>query len=358
MKFYNKSLHLARKCHDTGRIAIAFKNIGQVFLEQGKKWDAERYFKSALEYAQEIGDQFLMGKIYNNLGVLFTPDNIERAKDNFMNSLNIKRQIGDDDGVAVILNNMGNLYVRDGELDKALSMFNEALRIWIQMEAPTALVITYLNIGGIYYLKKNFERSIYYTFKGKEIAKEIQYVNGEISAIIHLAQLLIEEGKPRAVHELIIEAEKLNQIYRSEDYRINIALLRSHVAYEEGHFEDGRRYFEKILENVSKITDRNLEKRVEIFGGRLLARQGNYSESQRYFDRARLICEEMDDLVGMVSVRFFEAQLLMLQGDGDRALRLLLRAREMLGDHDARLWSSKIDAALKELQGGESARSE
>jgi diguanylate cyclase (GGDEF)-like protein len=349
MKCYNKSLHLARKCQDTGRIAISFKNIGQVFLEQGKKWDAERYFKSALEYAQEIGDQFLMGKIYNNLGVLFTPDDIERAKENFMNSLAIKRRIGDDDGVAVILNNMGNLYVRDGELDKALSMFNEALRIWIHMEAPTALVVTYLNIGGIYYLKKNFERSIYYTFKAKEIAKEIQYVNGEISAIIHLAQLLIEEKKPQAVHELVEEAESLNRIYDSEDYRINIALLRSHIAFAEDDLEASTGCFEQIIESVSKITDRNLEKRVEIFGGRLLVKKGNFNEAERYFERAQHICEEMDDLVGLVSVHYFKAVLFASMGDGDGAYRLLLRAKEMLGTHGARLWSTKIDTMLKEL---------
>lgn len=347
MKCYNKSLHLARKCQDRGRIAIAFKNIGQVFLDQGKKWDAERYFKSALEYAQEIGDQFLIGKIYNNLGVLFTPDDIERAKENFLNSLNIKRQIGDDDGVAVILNNMGNLYVRNGELDKALSMFNEALRIWIHMEAPTALVITYLNIGGIYYLKKNFERSIYYNFKAKEIAKEIQYVNGEISAIIHLAQLLIEEGKPQAVHELIEEAEKLNQIYQSEDYRINIILLRAHIAFAEGDLDESTRHFEKIIESVSGITDRNLEKRTEIFGGRLLTKRGNFEEAKRYFERARLICEEMGDLVGMVSVRYFEAVRLASMGERDRAHQLLSQAKDMLGDHDARLWAIKIDEMLK-----------
>ena len=351
LKFYNKSLHLARKCQDRKRIAIAFKNIGQVFLEQGKKWDAERYFRSALECAQEISDLFLMGKIYNNLGVLFTPDDIERAKENFMNSLNIKRQIGDDDGVAVILNNMGNLYVRDGELDKALSMFNEALRIWVQMEAPTALVITYLNIGGIYYLKKNFERSFYNTFKAKEIAKEIQYVNGEISAIIHLAQLLIEEGKPQAVHELIEEVEKLNQIYQSEDYRINIALLRSHIAYEEEDLEESARYFEKIIESVSKITDRNLEKRVEIFGGRLLTKQGNFSEAQRYFERARLICEEMDDFVGVVSVLYFKAVLFTSRGDADQAHQLLLQAKDILRKHDARLWAVKVDELLKKLKG-------
>jgi diguanylate cyclase (GGDEF)-like protein len=350
LRFYNRSLNLARRCQDNGRIAIAFKNIGQVFLEQGKKWDAERYFKSALECAQEIGDLFLTGKIYNNLGVLFTPDDIERAKENFMNSLNIKRQIGDDDGVAVILNNMGNLYVRDGELDKALSMFNEALRIWVQMNSPTALVITYLNIGGIYYLQKNFERSLYYTFKAKEIAKEISYVNGEIAAIIHLAQILLEEGKPEGVHELMGEAEELNRTYKSEDYRINIDLLRSHVAFEEGDLETSASCYERIIESVSKIVDRNLEKRVEIFGGRLLARQGNYDEAMRYFERARLICEEMNDLVGVISVLFFKAELFASKAEPVQVRDLLLQAKEVLKRHNARLWSVKVDELLKKFQ--------
>jgi adenylate cyclase len=350
LTFFNKSLHLARKCSNEKRIAVAYKNIGQVFLEQGKKWDAEKYFKQSLTFAQRVGDLFLMGKVYNNLGVNYSADDLEKARENFMNSLDIKRKIGDDDGVAVIFNNIGNLYVRQGELKKALSMFEEALRIWSLMETPPALVVTYLNIGGIYYLEKNFEKSFYYTFMAKELAHKIHYVNGEIASIIHLAQILINEEKASLVHELIGELEKLNEIYRSDDYDINIALLRANISFDNAEIGEAEKFYNYIIENVSKIRDKNLEKRVEIFGGRLLAKQGNFKEALRYLDRAMKLCEATQDTFGVVSVLYFSALLFHEEREEETAQKRLLRAKEILSKHSSRLWAIKVNALLREVE--------
>ncbi|TET25074.1 MAG: tetratricopeptide repeat protein, partial [Candidatus Cloacimonadota bacterium] len=350
LKNYNRSLHFARKCFDQRRIAIAHKSIGQIFLEQGRKWDAEKFFKLSLEFAQKVGDLFLTGKVHNNLGVLFMPHDTEKARGHFMSSLRIKRRIGDEDGVAVIFNNIGNLYVREGELAKGLSMFQEALRIWLLMEVQPSLAVTYLNIGGVYYLHKDFEKSFYNTFKGKEIAQSIKFVSGEIAGITNLAQILLEEGKGKGVLELLMEAEKLNTIYKSDDCIINIALLRSQVAFENGDITESKQQYEYIVENVSKIVDRNLEKRVEIFGGRLLIHQEEFEEAMRYFERAMMICELTGDVFCMVTVLYYKAVLNVRKKETGDAKQLLLLAKEMLTRHDAKLLSSKVNSLLREIE--------
>jgi len=351
LKFYNKSLSIARKCADEGSVAVAYKNIGRVFLEQGKKRDAERFFKTSLESAQKIGDIHLMGKLYNNIGIIFAYENPEKARENYMRSLDMAKRIGDDDMVATIFNNIADLYMRKGELRKALSMFEEALRIWELIGTVPSIALIYLNMGEIYFLEKNFEKSFYYLFMAKELSKEMKYVHLGISAIIYLSRLLIEQGKEKMVYELIEDAEELNKIYKSADYAIHLKFLRAILAFERDDIDEAKKYYEYIIEKMSEIGDRELEKEVEVFGGRLFTKTGKYSEAMRYFERAERICEGTGNIIWLVPILFYEAVLLQKEGEAKKASESLLKAKKLLGTSSAKLWIDKVDGLIREIEG-------
>jgi len=348
-KFYNKSLDIAKKCSNEDRVAIAYKNIGRVFLEKGKKGDAERFFRISLGSAEKVGNLYLMWKVYNDIGVLLASDDPEESLQNYLKSLDITKRIGDDNGVAIIFNNIGNLYLRSGEIEKALPMFREALRIWKLIGMMSGMVIIYLNLGKIYFLSKNFEKSFYYLFEAKDISNKIGYVNGEISSIIHLSYQLIENERMKAVNELLDEAEKLNEIYQSDDYAININLQRARFCLAKGDINGAKKHYDYIVENISKIGDRDLEEEVEVFSGRFSMALGKFTEAMKYFERALNICDVTGYKLGLIPIFYYEALLLRKEGEIKKAESLLKKAKQMLENSNVKVWFARVDELLKEI---------
>ena len=349
VKFYNKSLDLARKCSDEARIAIAHRNIGKVLIEQGKKNEAEKFFLTALNVAEKINDKYLIGKLYNNIGFIFSTKDVEKAKEYYMKSLEVTKLIGDEDGLASIFSNIGHLYLRGGEINKALNMFEEALRIWQLIGMVSSIARTYLDVGRVYFYRKNFEKSFYYFFKAKEISQNTDFVNGELSAILHLCELLLEEGKKGAVYELLKEAEKLNVTYKSLNYEVGIKLIKAELAYESGSKEEAGVYYNDIIEKFSEISSKELEVKVDIFSSKFLLSKGKFNESLRYLQRAFVVSDEMGDKFSQILVMFYKAIVFREMGNLNESMTLLNEAQNILSNTPVRLLKDKVDILTKEI---------
>ncbi len=350
LKFFNGSLALAKKCGLENRIATAYKNIGRVCLEQGKVKDAERFLKIALESAERIGDYYLEVMIYNDLGIVFASENVDRAREYYLKSLNISKRIGDNDGVATIFNNIGDLYLRSIKFEKALNMFEEALRIWENIGKVQAAIIPYLNIGEIFFEQNDFDKALLYIFRAKEKSEEIKYVSGIMHSLFGLSELFFEQGNDEALSEIIEEVQEVNRTYKSRDYAAQILLMQARLALKGNDTKKAEKFYDSISEDMNETEDRSLQRDIEIFGGRLLGRAGRTQEALKYFERAEKHCEKTGDRLGFVSVLYHKAEFLKGKEEFQKAISILQKIRSMLEESSAKLWIEKIERSISEIR--------
>jgi len=143
-------------------MAISYGNIGNVYALQGNLKEALVNQFLDLKIAQEIDNKKLIGNAYNNIGIIYyKQNNIPEALKNFSLALEMKKKIGNKSGMASSFSNIGAIYLQYANSfpinkkehksykDSAKNNFNEAIKIYNDLNIAEGLIAGYINIAQI-----------------------------------------------------------------------------------------------------------------------------------------------------------------------------------------------------------------
>ncbi|MBI1341738.1 MAG: tetratricopeptide repeat protein [Terrimonas sp.] len=174
--------------------AYALKNIGITYYFQGKYVETLDYYSQSVKLFEEIGDNVGMANLYSNIGVVYYDQGgEEKALENYLLSLKYSELAGDRYRTLIALNNIGGLYsLKAATYDKALENYLRALPICEELGKTEELGTLAVNIGFIYFDKKDDKNALRYFNKSLEA-----YGNSEnsMNARIALGKLYEREGK-------------------------------------------------------------------------------------------------------------------------------------------------------------------
>lgn len=213
----DQSIKLAQKIKIPILIAAAYANKGTNYWAKGSDSLAREMYLNALSIHESIGNQTGMGRMYNNVGLLYfnkadyyhainyhkkaldiftekkdslaiavTMVNIGvdyqylsdymAALDYYLQSLAIYQKIGDADiygsGLANTLNNIGIIYKNLDQLDSALSYQHKAIAVYDAIQNQRGLAATYGNIAIVHEKLSQPEKSVEYLLKALSINKQ------------------------------------------------------------------------------------------------------------------------------------------------------------------------------------------
>jgi tetratricopeptide (TPR) repeat protein len=121
-------LDLSRACGGRRGEAIALQLIASTATDKGEFDRARHLFEESLVMAREVGDDWLMTVVLNNLGdVELNDGNYERAIELFEESLALGEERGDIDRRARQLTNLGTVSLMLGDGPAAAARFGDAL---------------------------------------------------------------------------------------------------------------------------------------------------------------------------------------------------------------------------------------
>jgi tetratricopeptide (TPR) repeat protein len=205
-------------------------------------------FKLALEHMKRAeslaSDKEDLMHIYNWLGIIYgSMSYLDDAMFYFSRSLSLARHLGNRNMQTSILNNIAVIYQKKGELNKALSYYEEILRL---QTGKREKVASYNNIATIYYKKGNYQKAVEYFQKAIEISERYGYY-----------------------HEASIIKLNLGNTYRKmKDY------------------EKAEKYLLEGLEGVKRVGDKYAEATGYGYIGSLYKNKGDKENAKDYFTRA------------------------------------------------------------------------
>jgi tetratricopeptide (TPR) repeat protein len=197
LNYYLGSLKMAQEMNDQKNIGTCYNNMGILYGEQGNFNEALKNHFASLEIKRQLGDKFGVATAYNNIGLVYYDKIIKggelsKKQDSLLGltlkyqqlSLKMMTELKNKKGIAMLYNNLGNAYMlearnsgdnakQDTLLKKALANHLASLKIKEEMSNKQGIVSSYINIGNVFSIMKQFDKAHQNLQKALQLSIEI-----------------------------------------------------------------------------------------------------------------------------------------------------------------------------------------
>ncbi|MBQ4822428.1 sensor histidine kinase [Aquimarina sp. MMG016] len=290
--FYTKEslTHLNSKKH----LAEAYRIMGSGYRRSGKIDDAIEILFKSLEISEKINYKEMISKVKSDLGILYGNKNeLDKAIQYFEESI---ASAYNDQAIYANYLNIGSIYFFKKDLDNAEKYFIKAFELTPPEKDPKVSATLSLNIGSVLFENKKYNEAIEYYEKSRSIADAYGFKDKSINAIAHEALVIdalgnskkaitmLTEALPKAVEidELAIQKniyENLATVYTNADKHklANTALVEFHKLKDS---INNRKQRKEITELEVKYETAEKEKEILVLKEDQLLKDGEISKQR------------------------------------------------------------------------------
>jgi class 3 adenylate cyclase/tetratricopeptide (TPR) repeat protein len=278
LDYFNQSLAVYEMETDTVGISNLQNNIGSVYQTIGDNPRALEFFINSLRNGEKVEDTLRMGTAYLNIGTVYSRDKntYPEAEENYQRSIDLFEKIGYDIGVAVAninfgelylfqeqprkalpvlrkalngfkeigldpsppLNFMGQAYLKDGQLELARQLYEEALRIAREKNNISEETKALIGLGKTAIENRRYAEGVNHLKKGLELANETK-VGYDLAAIYeNLSEAYVALNDYRNAYAAQREYSSVQDSIRSNDYETQMGNLRVQFGLENAEREN------------------------------------------------------------------------------------------------------------------------
>ncbi|WP_375471292.1 tetratricopeptide repeat protein [uncultured Nostoc sp.] len=311
-----------------GTIARAEKVLGLV-------QEAVAHFHQTLDFCPEEELQDKSATLNNMAQVIADQGDIPKAIALYEQSLEIKEQIGDVQGKATTLNNMALVFAQQGDIPKAIALYEQSLEIQQQIGDVKGKATTLANIAGVIAQQGDIPKAIALWQQDLEISEQIGDVKGKAATLNNMAQVIADQGDiPKAIALWEQSLEIQQQIGDVKDKAATLANMAQVIA-DQGDIAKAIVLWEQSLEIFEQIG--NVQGKATILNNMALviAQQGDIPKAIALWEQDLEISEQIGDVKGKAATLNNMAQVFAQQGDIAKAIALWqqsLEIQQQIGD--------------------------
>jgi signal transduction histidine kinase len=150
-----------KKLTDPYYVVSVFNNMGFLWMQLKDSVQALRYVQKAKQAALDSRDDKLLGNVYVNLGYynyVFRAD-LKAAEECYKQSLRLAQAANDLRGQQTSIHNLGSLMVEQGQPEKAIAYFRQALELKTDSDPYTSVIGGYYALATVYFSLKDYEKA-------------------------------------------------------------------------------------------------------------------------------------------------------------------------------------------------------
>lgn len=162
------------------RLALAYKEYGDLAIIAGDNPKAKIFYKKALIYANQSDSLELPALFNSNYG--YATENNDSLKFYYHKSLSLSKQLNYKEGIFKVYNNLGSYFKNENNADSSLYYYKKADQIKLNNFSQVQYSILYSNLKELYGLEKNNDLYTKFSIKYDSIEKIIK-LNKQIANI-------------------------------------------------------------------------------------------------------------------------------------------------------------------------------
>ncbi len=254
-----------KKIHDSIRLKVNI-TIGEYFNSIGVPDSAEYYAKKALlriklksqrgnSLKETINLQKKTATIYRIIGSGYRiSGKIDKAIEILFKSLEISEKIHYKEMISKVKSDLGILYGNKNELDKAIQFFKESID---HAYNDQAIYANYVNIGSIYFFKKDFDNAEKYFIQAFELMPLEKDPKVSATIALNIGSVLFENKKYIKAINYYEKSKNIADNYGFKDKGLNAIVHKALALDALGNSGKAINTLVKTLPEAKKI--RNLE---------------------------------------------------------------------------------------------------
>ncbi len=248
LSLYGRALALPGR--DRAAEAVMHYGMGKAYHTQGNYSAAYRSYQAALE---KTPSQPLKAAILDSLGVLRAAQgDTDRALEVFRQALALDRKHRRTSAALTTTHNMARVYAVKEEYDTAEQLFTEALEGARGLKDRALEAQIRANLGVMARNRKDYEKALRQFSETLAIFKEIDDRKGCADVMNHAGTCLLKLGKLREAAASFGEARKLQDAIRYHRGRAVALVGLGKVAMKQGELQTAEGYLKTALEAVDK----------------------------------------------------------------------------------------------------------
>jgi CHAT domain-containing protein len=318
--------------------------LGEVNLRQGTlyslQWkleEARASYHTTLDLAVRLNDPFLKIAALGSLGLLATRmERYDESVDWNKQALQLSESVGAKGSLARIEGNIGWSYYKVGDLESALSRYQEADKDDISAGVPERRVTWLINTGEVHYSLGDYPAANEESQKALVLAKTLKDPGSTIDSLQDLALEAIQSRDFAAAQEYLEEARRMEETAPDPARKIYTSLIAGHQASATRSLALAERFYQGVLSDPQ--SPRSLQWEAQASLAQVHARLGKKALAEREFAasistiaKAQRELEHEEFRLSFLSsaIRFYNAYVdfLVAQHRSDDALAIAERSR-------------------------------
>jgi tetratricopeptide (TPR) repeat protein len=234
--------------HEKGALSDEeFAAAKQRILSDGPEEDSGEERELALAKAEQLME---LGHIE------YAEGNYDKALRCFQEALEIAREVGNKSSESFTLGNLGRVYQTQGQYEQAIELHTQAIDIGREIGNKHSESVHLGNLGNVYYSQGQYERAMEIFTQALDIARKIGNKFGEGINLGNLGNVHRAQGQYERAIQLYTQALDIaREIGDKRSKGVTLGNL-GNVYYSQGQYERAMEIFTQALDIAREIGDK------------------------------------------------------------------------------------------------------
>jgi tetratricopeptide (TPR) repeat protein len=252
LTYTREALNLATEIKDQKGMAASNNNLGVAYRNQGALDKALQYYISALKIYEELKSKEGIALTKNNISNIYAmKKDYGQAMHYLEESYNVLVELGDQKRIIGSMNNLGNLYSDIQLYEQAMKYFSQAHQLSVTHKIKFADPLS--NIGNIYFKQGNYQRAIQSYVEALALERETNNRLSILNLVTNLGVAYTKAKQPIPALKYLDEAQTLSAELQAFSSSPSIYKAFAENYYVQGRTKEAYETFVKYDEAREKI---------------------------------------------------------------------------------------------------------
>ena len=287
----------------------------------------------------------------NNIGHVFQiQGNLEKALKYYQQALEINKKIGRKVGESTIIGNMGTVSQIQGHMEKSLKYYQLALKINREIGNKEGMADVFGNMGTVFQIQGNLEKSLKYYHQALKINRGIGNKEGEAINIGNIGVVYRIQGNLKYALKNYHQALEINREIGNKEKEAGIISNIGVIYRIQGNLEKALKYYQQALEIDKKIGFKEGKANDINNIGVICKFQRKPKEALKYYQQALEINRGIGNKEGEAINIYNMGDIYLIQGNPKKALYHYKEALKIYKTLENSTNIKKINKIINELK--------
>jgi tetratricopeptide (TPR) repeat protein len=244
---FREAIILCKNTLEVSRSSQVLNELAYCEQSLGNVDKAEEYYQQATNEDSD-GDEYTKAFSFHCFGMLKQAQGqIEQAIALYQQSLKIWDHIEDSGGKAATLHNMASIYADQGQVDQAIDLYQQSLEITDRIGDVQTKAATLGQMAKIYESQGSVGKAFEQYQQVLEIARQIGHVQYEATTLHQMAGIYAQQGQVEQAIALYQQSLEINERIGNVYGKAMTFWWLGHLAKEQGDFQTAISYLQESL---------------------------------------------------------------------------------------------------------------